>query len=205
MNANIKSGLKNSMSYADYRDLMFQLVEERNTSGNEKSEERIEFTKLNNRRMKRWDKTLKISVKAKKRLADFDTHVTWLVLTETWCGDAAHVLPVLNKIAELNSNINLRLVLRDDNLDLMNEFLTDGNQAVPKLIMIDDETGTVLDVYGPRPSEAAGYVSRFKAANGKLTPEFKEDLQHWYNKDKGVTIVEDVTLMLCRFQPSFCQ
>ena len=34
-------------------------------------------------------------------------------------------------------------------------------------------------------------VEEEKAKNGKLTPEFKEELQKWYNQDKGVTIVDD--------------
>ena len=205
MNNIIKSGLENSMSYDAYRNLMIQLAEEEDTTGDEKSAARIDFTKLSSRRMKRWDKTLKINEASKKRLIDFDASVTWLVITESWCGDAAHVIPVLNKVAELNPKINLRLVLRDENPELMDMFLTDGNKSIPKMIMIDDETGAVLDTYGPRPSEATGYVKRFKAIHGALTPEFKEDLQHWYNKNKGVAIVEDVTEMLCKFQPSFCQ
>lgn len=205
MNNIIKSSLENSMSYEAYRSLMLKLVEQESATGVDKSADKIDFTKLNNRRMKRWDKTLKIDEKSKKRLLDFNANVTWLVITESWCGDAAHVLPVLNKIAELNPKITMRVVLRDDNLELMDMFLTDGNRAIPKLIMIDNETGAVLETYGPRPSEAAYYVKRFKAENGKLTPEFKEDLQHWYNKDKGNTIIEDIAEILSRFQPSFSQ
>jgi thiol-disulfide isomerase/thioredoxin len=205
MNITIKSALENSMSYEAYRSLVANLAETNSASGNEQTEALANYTKLNNRRMKRWDKTLKIDEKTKKRLVAFDSKVTWLIITESWCGDAAHVIPVLNKIAELNPNINMRLVLRDDNLDLMDMFLTDGNRAIAKMIVIDDETGEVLDTYGPRPSEATGYVNRFKAANGALTPQFKEDLQHWYNNDKGLTVIEDVTEMLCKFQPSFCQ
>ncbi|WP_406685588.1 thioredoxin family protein [Seonamhaeicola sp. MEBiC1930] len=205
MNTIIRSSIENSMSYEIYRSLVLTLAEEKDTTGSEKSKTRIHFTKLNNRRMKRWDKTLKILEKSKIQLSLFNTEVTWLIITESWCGDAAHVIPVLNKITEINPKINLRIVLRDENLELMNLFLTDGNQAIPKLIMIDNETGAILDTYGPRPSEAAGYVSRFKAANGNLTEEFKEDLQHWYNNDKGRTTVEDITVMLSKFQPSFSQ
>ncbi len=108
-----------------------------------------------------------------------------MVIAESWCGDAAHVLPALNKIAELNTHITYKVVLRDDNLELMDAFLTKGARSIPKLILIDNETSEVLNTYGPRPSEATTYVQRFIAKNGKLTPEFKEDLQHWYNNDKG--------------------
>lgn len=205
MNITIKTALENSISYESYRALVAHLAKTGDTTGDEKSASRIDFTKLNNRRMKRWDKTLKISEKSKERLTEFKSDVTWLVITESWCGDAAHVLPVLNKIADLNPNIHMQIVTRDGNEELMDMFLTDGNRAIPKVIMIDNESGTVLDTYGPRPSEATWYINRFKAANGTLTPQFKEDLQHWYNNDRGLTVVEDVTEMLCKFQPSFCQ
>ena len=73
--------------------------------------------------------------------------MTLLIITESWCGDAAHVIPALNKMAELNPNIDVKLVLRDENLELMDMFLTKGGRAIPKVIMIDDETGAVLSTY----------------------------------------------------------
>jgi thiol-disulfide isomerase/thioredoxin len=155
--------------------------------------------------MNRWDKTLKLSEKTQKQINEFETNVTWLVLAESWCGDAAHVLPVLNKIAELNDYIDLKIVLRDENLELMDAFLTNGGRSIPKLIMVDNKTGDVLNTYGPRPSEATSLVNRYKVKYGVLTPEFKEDLQHWYNNDKGQNIIEDITNMLCELQSSVCQ
>lgn len=204
MSSIVKNSLQKSISYQAYRDLVKQLAEENSTTGLEKTEALANYTKLNDRRMKRWDKTVKLSEETKGRLNTFDGKVTWLVITESWCGDAAHVIPVLNKVAEFNGNIDLRLVLRDENPELMDGFLTNGNRAIPKLIMIDDASGNVINTFGPRPSEATSYVNRFKAMHGKLTPEFKEDLQHWYNKDKGQNIIEDITEMLCELKPSVC-
>lgn len=205
MNTTIKSSLERSMSYQSYRDMIAQLAEDNSNTGIEKTEALANYTKLNDRRMKRWDKTIKVSDVAQKRIADFQHNITWLVITESWCGDAAHVIPALNKIAELNSCINFRVVLRDENPGLMDGFLTNGNKAIPKLIIIDDETRAVISAYGPRPTEATNYVKRFKAKNGALTPSFKEDLQHWYNKDKGQNVIEDVTLMLSKLEPSVYQ
>lgn len=205
MNSIISNSLKGSISYQEYRDLVKTLAEENATTGNDKSETFVRFTKLNEKRMKRWDKTLKVSAAAQKRIVEFEHQVTWLVIVESWCGDAAHMVPVLNKIAELNKHINLRIVLRDENLELMDMFLTFGSRSVPKLIMIDDQTDKVLNTYGPRPSEATSYVNRFKAMYGALTPDFKEDLQHWYNNDKGENIIKDIIEMLCKFEPNVCQ
>ncbi|WP_405293919.1 thioredoxin family protein [Algibacter sp. Ld11] len=195
-NSIINSGLKNSITYQVYRDLVKKLVDQNASTGPVQNDDLANYTKLNDRRMKRWDKTIKVSEDDRKRIESFGKKTTWLVITESWCGDAAHVLPAVNKIAELNDNIKMKVVLRDENLELMDTFLTNGGRAIPKVIMIDDATGEVLNTFGPRPSEATNLVNRFKAENGGLTPEFKEDLQYWYNKDKGQNIIKDITKTL---------
>lgn len=202
MNTVIKSSLDRSISYEEYRTLVQQYSATHGTSGEEQSESHIQFTKLNDRRMKRWDKTLKITKADVDILKRFDHKMIWLVLAESWCGDGAHMLPVLNKIAQINPNIQLKIVFRDDNLELMDAYLTNGNRAIPKVIMIDEESGNVIGTYGPHPSEVAGYVNRFKAINGKLTASFKEDLQYWFNDDKGRTIIKDIIQILGHLQPS---
>ena len=201
----IEKSLKHSMTYQEYRDLLKQLVENKSTTGFEKKETNINYTKLNDRRMNRWDKTIKLDYQAIEATQRLHDHVTWLVIVESWCGDAAHVLPVINKLANENKNIDLRIVLRDENEDLMNLFLTDGTRSIPKLIMINDFTGEVTETYGPRPTIATNMVNEYKAKHGKLSPEFKEDLQRWYNHNKGKNIIEDLTKMLCGVEPSICQ
>ena len=62
--------------------------------------------------------------------------------------------------------------------------------------MIDEVTGDVFNSYGPRPSNATQLVNEYKAKHGLLTPEFKEDLQHWYNKDKGNNTQKDLIELL---------
>jgi len=200
----IKESINRSISYEDYRELVKQLADKQSNTGIEKTEALANYTKLNDRRMKRWDKTIKISDEAQQKIAKFNKNMTWLIITESWCGDAAHLIPALNKIAEFNPNIDVKLVLRDENPELMDMFLTNGARAIAKVIMINNETDEVLNTYGPRPSEATSYVNRFKAENGSLTPEFKEDLQHWYNSDKGQNIINDVIEVLCQLEP-ICQ
>lgn len=192
----INESLKNGISYQDYRALVSGLVEQGSTTGSEKTEALAEYTKLNDRRMKRWDKTIKVSETVKNKFLNFNRNMTWLLITESWCGDAAHVVPVLNKIAELSENIDLKIVLRDENEALMDQFLTNGGKAIPKLIMIDTTTNNVINTFGPRPSEATQMVNDYKAMHGALTPDFKEDLQGWYNKNKGQNIIDDVMVLL---------
>lgn len=192
----IKDSLKKAMSYQDYRVLVKDLVEKESTTGNEKTEALANYTMLNHKRMKRWDKTVKVDEAVKEKISKATINQTWLVLTESWCGDAAHVMPVINKIAELNDTVDFNVVLRDENDALMNQFLTNGGQSIPKLIMIDSTTNKVVNTFGPRPTEATKLVKDYKAKHGKLTPEFKEDLQHWYNKNKGQNTISDLVSLL---------
>lgn len=183
-------------SYHQYRNFIRQLVEQHSTSGKVISEDSINYTMLNDRRMRRLEKTVEVPDDVKKRLSQFNGHVTWLVIVESWCADGAQVLPIIHKMAELNDGINLKIVLRDDNETLMDQFLTNGARAIPKLIMINNETEEVIGTYGPRPSALTKIVETYRQIHGRLTPEFKEDLQRWYNQDKGQTIMEDLTSLL---------
>lgn len=205
MNTLVKNSLQVGISYLEYRNLLKQLVEANATTGNEKTKALVNFTKLNDRRMKRLDKMVNISEEEQNKIKEFNNPITWLVIAESWCGDAAHVIPVLNKVAELSDCIDMKIVLRDDNPELMDAFLTNGAKAIPKLIMIDNKLGDVIGTYGPRPSEATSYVNRFKTINGTLTPEFQEDLQHWYNNNKGENIIQDITKILYELESNVCQ
>ena len=191
----ISNSLDKSISYSEYRELVEKLVEDQSTTGKDKTDVLINYTMLNDRRMRRWDKTVKLSEEDIASIKSFDKKATWLVITESWCGDAAHVMPVINKVAELNDKIDYKIVMRDENDALMDAFLTNGGRAIPKLIMIDD-TNEVVNTFGPRPSVATKLVNDYKALHGKLTPEFKEDLQRWYNKDKGQSTVSDLLNLL---------
>ena len=192
----VKESLLNAWSYSEYREKVSELAENGQSTGAEQTEALANYTELNDKRMNRWDKTLKVPTEIQQKIALLDQKLTFLVITESWCGDASPSLPVMNKIAQLNRNITLRVVLRDDNLDLMNRFLTNNAMSIPKLIVLDESNDRVLAEWGPRPSIATKMVENYKTEHGKLTAEFKEDLQLWYNKNKGQNILEDVVALL---------
>lgn len=193
----VQKALQKAMSYPNYRALVDEHVKLGTSTGPNQTEALSNYTMLNQRRMKRLDKTTKISKEDQETLASFDKDITWLVLTESWCGDAAQTMPVMHKMAEMsNGNIALKVVLRDENLELMNEFLYNGGRSIPKLIAIDNTTNKIIGDWGPRPSIATKMVNDYKEEHGKLTPEFKQDLQVWYNKDKGQNTIEDLLAFL---------
>lgn len=191
----LKEALPHASSYEDYRNLVSKLAESGDTTG-EKTESYIGYTLLNNRRMKRWDKTLRLSEEQEQTAKAFSSKVIWLVLTESWCGDAAPTLPAMNKIASLNQGIDLKILLRDEHPELMDHFLTNGVRSIPKLIVLDSDSLEVLGEWGPRPAVAARMVQDYKQEHGKLSAAFREDLQNWYNKDKGQHTLNELTELL---------
>lgn len=192
----IKKGVARALSYSEYRLLMDHLVMESGTTGLEQSQMYIDYTKLNQQRMKRLDKTIKVNEDSKAKISGISYKMTWLVLTESWCGDAAQTIPVINKLEILNPNISLKIIQRDEHLELMECFLTNGSRSIPKLLAIDPVSYDVLWSWGPRPSEALQLANDYKKEHGELSPEFKEELQVWYNKDKGKNTVADLMKLL---------
>ncbi|MGY6650007.1 thioredoxin family protein [Wenyingzhuangia sp. IMCC45574] len=191
----IYSTLRNSFSYNEYQEKMLAFVETKSSSGTDQSEEMVKYTKLNQSRMKRLNKTLTIDDDSLKTIHSINEKYTWLVLTESWCGDAAQTMPVMHKIAEQTPNIDLKVAFRDENSTLMNYFLTNGNAAIPRLIILNEQ-GKVVGDWGPRPTTATKKVNDFKREHGGLTTEFKEQLQIWYNKNKGVDTLNDLKVLM---------
>jgi hypothetical protein len=191
----LKTSLKNTISYLEYRDLVKNLLAENKSTGPNQSEELTNYSLLNDRRMKRLDKTIKISDETTQEVKMVNEPQTWLLITEGWCGDAAQNLPVINKMAEINENIDLKIVLRDDHLELMDLFLTNGGRSIPKLIALD-KNNNVISTWGPRPTVATKMVADYKEKHGGLDAKFKEDLQVWYNKDKGLSTQEDFVSLI---------
>ncbi len=188
----IQESLKKALSYNEYKALIVNLLKEGKSTGILQSDDLLNYTKLNEKRMKRLDKQTSLSNDAAEKTQAIQKDFTWLVLTESWCGDAAQTLPVINKFAEINSKIELKVVSRDENEDLMNAFLTNGSKSIPKLIVIEKETNKVLSSWGPRSKVATKLVNDYKEKNGALDAEFKKDLQYWYNDDKGKSIENDL-------------
>ncbi|UAM97761.1 thioredoxin family protein [Polaribacter litorisediminis] len=191
----IEESLKRSFSYPEYRTLVSDLLAEGKSTGPNQSEEITNFSMLNDRRMKRLDKTIKIADETTSSLQKIKEKQTWLLITEGWCGDAAQNLPIIHKMAILNENIELKLVLRDENLELMDLFLTNNGRAIPKLIILDSENN-LLNTWGPRPNVATKMVADYKAKHGAVDAQLKQDLQVWYNKDKGKSLQEDLLKLI---------
>ncbi len=189
----IENSLKKAMNYQEYRSHLQKLVSEFNAK--ESADNLMHYNRLNDMRMKRLDKKIELNETARQEVAQIDKDFTWLVLSESWCGDAAQSLPVLNKFAELNKNIRLKIVSRDENDLLMQQFLTDGSRSIPKLIVLD-KNNEVIEHWGPRSKKAKALLDEYKEKNGKIDGKIKEDLQVWYNNDRGQSIENEMVEIL---------
>ena len=193
MKSIVAKALFNSYSYPEYRKLVTDLLSEGKSTGNEQSENLTHYTSLNEARMNRLEKTIKISENIIDKLQKLDNHYIWLVISEGWCGDAAQILPIINKMAlESNKKIDLRIVFRDANDELMSHYLTNGGRAIPKVIVICKEAGIVRADWGPRPKRATELMADYRKEFGVIDEKIKTDLQLWYLADKGISVQEEL-------------
>ena len=195
MKKSVEEGLQKAISYTSYRKLISDLIASGKSSGPIQSEDLLNYSKLNDRRMTRLDKTIQLSQETLLGLKKIDKPITWLVLTEGWCGDAAQTLPIINKIAKESDLITLKIIFRDEHEQLMSQFLTNGGKSIPKLLVLNSQN-KVLNTWGPRPNTATKMVQDYKNKYGQLDAAFKQQLQVWYNKDKGVNIQENMVGLL---------
>lgn len=184
-----------AMTYEQFLRLNEQLLLENRTTGANQSPAMLEYTRLNDRRMRRLNKTLKLEPLLVEKLKSIDTPWVWLVLTEAWCGDAAQNIPVLAKMAEQNKNINLRLILRDENLDVMDAYLTNGGRSIPKLICLTPELEEIGS-WGPRPEPVQQMVLDFKKEENGDYQVFVEKVQLWYARDKALSFQQEMLPLL---------
>lgn len=187
--------IEKSLTYAAYEQLIADLVSRGRTTGPDQSDALLHYTLMNQQRMHRLDKTTVLLLSVEAAIRSISVGQTWLVLTEAWCGDAAQSIPVMNAMALLNPAISLRLVLRDENPELMDRYLTNGvARSIPKLIGLDTATREELFTWGPRPSvlQTLFYKMRGDGVDYHL---IKEELQRWYNKDRTISIQEELAAL----------
>ncbi len=191
----MKSYVEKSRTFAEYLKLIDDLLAEGKTTGANQSEAMFNYGKLNRQRMKRLEKTIKLNESLKGKVRINNRKMIWLIITEGWCGDAAQNIPIIEKIAAENANIETRYVLRDENLALMDKYLTYGARSIPKLIALDAETFEEIGVWGPRPQAAMDYFFEMKA-DGLEKPQMMENMQRWYLQDDEQSLQAEFETLL---------
>ena len=193
-----KSVIENGMNYQRYRGLIHQLLQENKTTGDNQSEDFIHYTQLNEQRMNRNEKQISVTDELEKTLSNLDHNETWVVFSEAWCGDCAQIIPVIAKIAEASEGkIDLRIIIKSDYKEEMQNYLTNGAEAVPKLVRFESESLKEIGTWGARPEKAQAIAEHWKKNKDTIPKEeFSKELHLWYAKDKGVEIQKEFLMLL---------
>lgn len=157
----------------------------------------FDIIKLNFQRMRRINKTYTPSDDLKELLANITEPQLWMVISEDWCGDSAQNIPYIAKMAEANPFIDLRIIQRDSNIDIIDLYLTNGTRSIP-IVAAFDKQGNELFKWGPRPAEGQALVNKAKS-EGASKDKFLEELHVWYAKNKGSAIEDEFKTLLQRF------
>ena len=177
------------MDWKTYLALYDDILEKRFTEAPYDNQEYWNYVRMNKSRTMRWLKRNPISNQTIEAIKSIDSPQRWILITEPWCGDAAHSTPIVHLLSELNHNITLEIVLRDSS-DLIDSYLTNGGKSIPKLVVRDENDNDLFD-WGPRPEEAQTVVMDLKA-NNHPTTEVHKVIQNWYNKDEAVSIQNEL-------------
>ena len=189
-----KELLNNSLNYTSYRNLIDTLLAEGKTTGNNQDASMIEYTKLNVQRMNRIDKTTVIVEEFKGLIKNKQR---WVLISGGWCGDAANTVPAIAKMCTFAEMVDLHILLRDDNPEVMDEYLTNGARSVPMLIVLDEKYNELF-VWGPRPSELQKEVLEFKKRKNFEIEELKKNVQMWYLNDKTNSTQKEIIELLTK-------
>lgn len=180
----LKEYIDKGISFDEYKNDI-QKVIDKGEGGN-----LAEYYPLNLQRMQRLEKKLSLTESQIEEIKKIDKDITFLIITEGWCGDASQILPVVEKMVEQGSNLKEKIVYRDENQDLMNQYLTNGGQSIPIIVAVDKDNKPLFH-WGPRPQFGMEILKDYKS--GKLTKdEFAIALQKAYNQDKGESIANEL-------------
>ena len=128
-----------------------------------------------------------------KKLAHkkFRGHV--LIISESWCGDASQVVPVVVKFFE---QFDVRITYRDQEPSLIDNYLTNGGKSIPIVIFLDENFNEIAH-WGPRPKYGIELLEKHKENPDEFTKDqFYVALQTYYAKNRGFDTIEELLELL---------
>lgn len=190
--------IQKGLNYATYRAQIQSLLTKNQTTGTVQSPELVAFTQLNEQRMHRNEKQFHLNDHLSNILKTLTTNEIWIVFVEAWCGDCAQNIPILQKIAEHSKQkISLRYFIKSENMDTFRNYLSNGSEAIPKLIRFDASTLKELGTWGARPFPAQQIAENWKKNKATIPKEaFEKELHLWYARDKGQTLQNEISNLL---------
>lgn len=196
----MQAHISKACSYEEYKLMINDLFLQDKVTGPKQSPALLTYTKLNLYRMHRWDKTTILNSSLVVQLQQVKDKWIWLVLTEGWCPVSAQNIPVLAKMAQVSTTISLKLLLRDENPEVVDHYLTNGTRSIPKLICLKEDTLEEVGTWGPRPQPAQQMVIDYKRNPQVSYSELAETVQAWYARDKAQTIQKEFELLISQWR-----
>lgn len=186
MSAQLLQSLPNQYSYSDFLALCRSLAAEDKATSNSDNPIYVEYSKKHLSTMEYWEQKNLLSVDAKS-IEIPPQH--WYVITEGWCGDSAHILPVLHQIKEAHQGVSMSIILRDEYPEAIDAYRTRGGRSIPKLVMVqgDKVTGT----WGPRPESCQHLHDRLTESKTNFS-QLVQQVSDWYIEDNAKAIIAEV-------------
>lgn len=98
------------------------------------------------------------------------------ILAAEWCGDVVRNVPVVFRAMEL-AEMPIEVLIMEEHLEVMDQFLTMGGRAIP-IVIFTDTGGHVLGQWGPRPKHVQEVMVRFKQENpDREAPDYEEKIK----------------------------
>ena len=186
----------NLLSFDEFNKLSENKIATANIDNlNEKEKMLLNYSKINAQRTSRILRTFKPNSEVVKLIQKIEKPQTWIAITEDWCGDSAQNLPYFYKYSELNSNITFNIILRDSNLELVDNYFSESNpRSIPKVVGFDSN-GNEIFTWGARPKVAQELVSKLKD-EGFSKEDFNHKLHLWYGKNRGKELEKELVILL---------
>ncbi len=186
----MKNYWQKAISFNEYMN-----VAEQRLNNPDENDDHQEYYELGLQRMNRTLKTYKTEEEQLKRVKSKNFNGKILIISEPWCGDASATVPAVSKFFEAAGN-DVKIFLRDSDTSLIDQYLTDGTQSIPKILILNSDF-SVKNVWGPRPKHGIELLKKFKE-NPETYPreDFYNDLQVYYAKNKGKDVIDEILSLI---------
>src|SRR5699024_10287447 len=108
-----------------------------------------------------------------------------VALAEVWCGHCMLCVPILLRLAE-KTGMPVKILPRDENLELMDQYLTNEKRIIPIFVFIDED-GNEIAKWGPMSETTRAYVDNLKK---DLPPKDAEDYKEKFKEFAKTTSKE---------------
>lgn len=185
--------IQNGYNFEDYLEQIEDELEKQIELDDPK--ELVPYYAINLKQSRDIRKNFRYNPGMEKKAKSFNAELKFLVISEGWCEDASQIVPIVDRLAE-TIGIECKIIFRDENLELMEEYHTNGSFSVPIIIGVTPE-GEEAFRFGPRPAKAMEFTNRFKKDPDKYSKDdFIEDLDRYYLENHGQDIITEILTLI---------